>query len=51
MAGFDALAEHRAGKCSLRTHTVKSRPAPTISTRDLAKVREDMNLSRSLFAA
>lgn len=51
MEGFDALAEHRAGKRTLRTHAVKVRPAPHISPRDLVKVREDMNLSRSVFAA
>lgn len=48
--GFDALAEQRAGKRTLRTHVVKARPAPKISARELARVREDMNLSRGLFA-
>jgi putative transcriptional regulator len=49
--GFDALKEQRAGKRTLRTHAVKARPAPTISPRELARVRREMNLSRSLFAA
>ena len=48
--GFDAMADQRAGKRTLRTHVVKARPAPKISARELAKVREDMNLSRGLFA-
>ena len=48
--GFDALAEQRAGKRTLRTHAMKMKPAPTITARELAKVREDMNLSRGLFA-
>jgi putative transcriptional regulator len=48
--GFDALADQRAGKRTLRTHVVKARPAPRISARELAKVREEMNLSRALFA-
>lgn len=48
--GFDALAEHRAGKRTLRTHVVKVKPAPRITPRELAKVRRDMNLSRGLFA-
>ncbi len=48
--GFDALAEERAGKRTLRTHTVKVRPAPKITPRELTKVRRDMNLSRGLFA-
>ena len=48
--GFDALAEQRVGKRTLRTHPVKAKPVPTITARELAKVREDMNLSRGLFA-
>lgn len=48
--GFDALAAQRAGKRTLRTHTVKIKPAPKITPRQLAKVRKDMNLSRGLFA-
>jgi putative transcriptional regulator len=48
--GFDALAEQRAGKRTLRTHAMKVKPVPTITARELAKVREDMNISRGLFA-
>jgi putative transcriptional regulator len=48
--GFDALADQRAGKRTLRTHAMKSKPAPKITARELAKVRKDMNLSRGLFA-
>jgi putative transcriptional regulator len=48
--GFDALAEHRAGKRTLRTHPVKAKPAPTITARELARIRKDLNLSRGLFA-
>ena len=48
--GFDALAEQRTGKCTLRTHTVKAKAAPRISARELAKLRRDLNLSRGLFA-
>jgi putative transcriptional regulator len=50
MEGFEALADQRAGKRTLRTHTVKAKPAPKITPRELTKVREDMNLSRGLFA-
>jgi putative transcriptional regulator len=50
MEGFDALADQRAGKRTLRTHAVKPKPAPKISAGELMKVREDMKLSRSLFA-
>ena len=48
--GFDALADRRAGKRTLRTHAVEIKPAPKITARDLAKIRKDMNLSRGLFA-
>jgi putative transcriptional regulator len=48
--GFDALAEQRVGKRTLRTHALKVKPVPTITARELARVREDMNLSRGLFA-
>lgn len=48
--GFDALADQRAGKRTLRTHAVKPKAVPEIRADELMKVREDMKLSRSLFA-
>ena len=48
--GFDALADHRTGKRTLRTHTVKVKPVPKITARELTRVREQMNVSRGLFA-
>ena len=48
--GLDALADQRAGKRTLRTHVLKARPAPKITARELAKVRQEMNLSRGVFA-
>jgi putative transcriptional regulator len=48
--GFDALADQRAGKRTLRTHAVEPKPVPEIRADELTKVREDMKLSRSLFA-
>jgi putative transcriptional regulator len=48
--GFDALADQRAGKRTLRTHVVKLKPAPRITARELARLRKQMNLSRGLFA-
>lgn len=48
--GLDALADQRQGKRTLRTHTVKLLPTPTISARELARVRRQMKLSRGLFA-
>ena len=50
MEGFDALTDQRAGKRTLRTHAVKPKPVPEIRADELTKVREDMKLSRSLFA-
>jgi putative transcriptional regulator len=50
LEGFDALADQRAGKRTLRTHAPKVSPAPKITARELAKVRQDMKLSRGLFA-
>lgn len=51
MEGFDALAGERMGKRTLKTHAVPFKPAPKITPRELAKVRESMNLSRGLFAS
>ncbi|MEJ0085105.1 MAG: transcriptional regulator [Pseudomonadota bacterium] len=48
--GFEALADQRAGKRTLRTHAVKTKPAPRITARELARLRKDMNISRGLLA-
>jgi putative transcriptional regulator len=48
--GFDALADQRAGKRTLRTHAVKAKPAPKITAHELARLRKELNLSRGLFA-
>lgn len=50
MEGLDALADRRVGKRTLRTHVVKTKPAPQITARELEKIRKDMKLSRGLFA-
>jgi putative transcriptional regulator len=49
--GFDPLEQRRAGKRTLRTHTVVTKPAPRISARQLSKLREQLNLSGRLFAS
>ena len=49
--GIAALAESRQGKRTLRTHAVKYRPAPELSPKELIQVREQLNLSRAVFAA
>jgi len=48
--GFDALAEHRLGKTTLRTVEVESKPAPAISAKELKAIREKLKLSRPVFA-
>jgi putative transcriptional regulator len=48
--GVAALAEAREGKRTLRTHAVEYRPAPKVTPKELIRVREELKLSRSLFA-
>ena len=48
--GFDALAEERAGKRTLRTHAVETLPAPDVSAGELLALRERLRLSRPVFA-
>ena len=48
--GVNALTEARQGKRTLRTHAVEFRPVPTVTPRELVRVREKLNLSRALFA-
>jgi putative transcriptional regulator len=49
--GMDALAAAREGKVTLRTHTVEVKQAPTLSPAELVRVREDLHISRAVFAA
>jgi putative transcriptional regulator len=49
--GVTALAEAREGKRTLRTHSVEYKPAPKVTPKQLIRVREQLNLSRALFAA
>ncbi len=48
--GFDALAEERAGKRTLRTHVVEAKPAPEVSADELLALRERLHLSRPVLA-
>jgi putative transcriptional regulator len=48
--GMTALAEARRGKRTLRTHAVEYKPAPKVTPRELIRVREELKLSRALFA-
>jgi putative transcriptional regulator len=49
--GLRALAEERQGKRTLRTHAVELAAPPRITPRELVALREELNLSRALFAA
>ena len=48
--GMAALAESREGKRTLRTHAMEFKPAPTVTPRELIRVRQSLNMSRALFA-
>ena len=48
--GFNALADERVGKLSLRTHEVEIKPAAKITAKELIALRERLNLSRPVFA-
>ncbi|HQC99303.1 MAG TPA: transcriptional regulator [Aquabacterium sp.] len=48
--GFDALAQARSGKRTLRTHTVETSPAPEVTAGEVIALRERLNLSRPVFA-
>jgi putative transcriptional regulator len=48
--GFDALKQQREGKLTLRTFKVKSKPAPVLLPQDVVSVREQLHLSRPVFA-
>ena len=49
--GMRALAASREGKLTLRTHEVETKPTPKLSPKELVRVREDLRVSRSVFAA
>lgn len=48
--GMTALADARQGKRTLRTHAVEYKPAPKVTPKELIRVREELKLSRALFA-
>lgn len=48
--GFDALAEERQGKRTLRTHELEAKPVPDLEAAELLALRERLHLSRAVFA-
>ena len=49
--GLSALGDARHGKRTLRTHAVEYRPAPKVTPQELIRLRKQLKISRSLFAA
>lgn len=49
--GFEALADERAGKQTLRTHEMDMQPAPEVTAEELSALRERLHLSRPVFAS
>ncbi len=48
--GFEALADARLTKRTLRTHEVRTKTIPKVSTVELLALRESLHLSRAVFA-
>jgi putative transcriptional regulator len=48
--GFEALADERQGKVILRTHKVKLAKLAPITAEEVVGIRQQLNLSRSVFA-
>jgi len=48
--GVAALREGRQGKRTLRTHSIERKPSPEVTPQELVHLREDLNMSRGLFA-
>jgi putative transcriptional regulator len=48
--GMEALSDARQRKRTLRTHAMEFRPAPTITPQELIHVRENLKISRAVFA-
>jgi putative transcriptional regulator len=48
--GFDALAEERAGKVTLRKQTVDYRPPVEMTAAEVVRVRTKLNVSQPVFA-
>lgn len=49
--GMAALAAERDGKLTLRSHPVEYKPAPSVTPKELLRVRHQLHMSRALFAA
>ncbi len=50
MEGVDAMREQRQGKITLRTHGIKEMPLLEVNAKLVRETREQLNLSRAVFA-
>ena len=50
-SGFHALASHRKGTRTLRTHVVEFRGAPEVTPAQLVRLRDRLKVSRGVMAA
>ena len=48
--GFDALKSEREGKLTLRQVKLQAKPVPVLQPHEVLAVREQLHLSRSVFA-
>ena len=48
--GFDALAQEREGKLTLRTVELGPLPEPSLTAQEVLQIREQLHLSRPVFA-
>ncbi len=49
--GFEALAQAREGKMTLRTHTVETPGPASVTAAEVLALRQRLNLSRAVMAA
>ncbi len=49
--GMHALGAQRTNKRTLKTHKIDFQEPPELTPEELVKLREDLNLSRAVFAA
>ena len=50
LAGLHEVREHRAGKRTLRTTRVEAKPLPVLTPDMIKRIREDLDVSRAVFA-
>lgn len=50
MEGFDALADAREGKTTLRTSEVEYKPAPEMTPENVRALRKKLHVSQPVFA-